>query len=257
MLKYLLYPIALLRILFIIILLIIVVIPYFLLSRIFKNTPERAFYIRRQWVKVARLIMGLKITYETQAHSKPVLYVCNHRSFSDPLVFAGYLDAFVIAKAEVADLPLISTGAELTGIIYVKRDDKKSRTAVREKMIEVLLSGYSVLVYPEGTTSGYKTTLPYKAGTFIEAAKHGIPVVPVVQEYKSKKDLWVNSSMVAHHFKQFSSIFTTCWLAVGPELRSDDGIELKEKAEKWTNDKIAEIHQSWGTDFLKPDPELV
>ncbi len=238
-------------------LLIIVVIPYVLLSRFIDNTPERAFFIRRQWVKVARYIMGLKITYEPRDHSKPVLYVCNHRSFSDPLVFARHLEAFVIAKAEVANLPLISTGAELTGIIYVKRDDKKSRTAVREKMIEVLLSGQNVLVYPEGTTNGSKTTLPYKAGTFLEAAKHNISIVPVVQEYKSPKDLWVNSGMVAHHFKQFSSLLTPCWLAVGPELRSEDGIYLRDEAEKWTNKKIAEIHETWGSDFLKAAPEQV
>ncbi|MBK7700798.1 MAG: hypothetical protein IPJ39_19750 [Saprospiraceae bacterium] len=39
----------------------------------------------------------------------------------------------MIAKAEVAGYPIINKGAELTGVIWVDRNDQSSRTATRTK----------------------------------------------------------------------------------------------------------------------------
>ncbi len=251
----LLYPfffiLALLRA-FILALSLVIVIPlYIFITKLFiENSPEVAFKIRRTWVKFAQLVLG--ISYEvtgTQLKDQNALYVSNHRSFSDPLIIASEVDAYVIAKAEVANLPLISTGAEMTGVLYVKRENKDSRNAVRELMNEVLKDNKNVLVFPEGTTKGDLNTLPYKKGTFIEAAKHGFNVVPIVLEYKRNKDLWFNSSLIAHHFKQFGRPFTKVKLHFGPAMNSDDGLQLAEDAEKWSNRTIIDIHKNWNSDF--------
>lgn len=242
--------IATLRALLLIISLIIVLPPYIIITKFFiENTPERAFCIRRKWVKFGRIVLGISVEVEGKQADTHALYVCNHRSFSDPLVLAGFVDAYVIAKAEVANLPLISKGAEMTGVIYVKRDNKSSRSAVREKMVQVLLEEKNVIVYPEGTTHNGLFPIPYKKGTFIEAAKNKIPVVPVVLEYKRKKNLWFNSGMISHHFKQFGRFTTKCKMIIGEPIYDDDGLKLAERAEKWTQKKILEIHESWDSDF--------
>lgn len=243
---------ASLRAVILIISLIIVVPSYLLLMKLgYENTPSRAFKLRRTWVSFARFILGISCTVKGKPYEGTALYVCNHRSFSDPLLLVGYVDAYVIAKAEVSNLPLIGKGAEMTGVIYVKRENKNSRTAVRERMVEVLLEGKNVIVYPEGTTNGNMKTLPYKKGTFSEAAINEIPVVPVVLEYKRRKNLWFKTGMFTHHFKQFGRLTTSCFMEIGPAMRNADGLKLAEEVEEWTNKKILEIHSTWNSDFNK------
>lgn len=241
--------IALIRAIILILGLVIFLVPYITITFFIENTPKRAFWVRRQYVRFAKIVLGISAEVTGEPHDSNALYVCNHRSFADPLVLAEYVNAFVVAKAEVSNLPLISRGAEMTGLIYVKREDKNSRTAVREKIIEVLLSGQNILIYPEGTVNEKLDPLPYKKGTFIEAAKQGIPVVPVVLEYKKEKDLWHNSGMIAHHFKQFGRLTTQCKLIIGPAMSDADGLVLCEKAEAWTREKILEIHKDWDSYF--------
>jgi len=251
MLKPFYFILATIRALIIIFSLIIILPIYILATKLFvENTPELAFKIRRTWVRFAKFVLGIscEVTGEP-LRDQNALYVCNHRSFSDPVIIAAELDAYVIAKAEVGNLPLISTGAEMTGILYVKRDQKDSRSAVRALMTEVLLDKKNVLVFPEGTTKDQLDTLPYKKGTFIEAAKNGITVVPIALEYKRKKDLWFQSGLFAHHFKQFGRLTTKAKLHFGPALQNEDGLVLADQAEKWTNDTIKQIHTDWDSYF--------
>lgn len=218
---------------------------------LFKNTIDRAYRLRRLYVKIACFILGVNLKTEGHANTRPAIYVSNHRSLSDPLITVQFLDAFIIAKAEVSKLPLISSGAKLTGILFVQRESKDSRTAVRQKMIETLQSGENILVYPEGTVNHLNHPLPYRPGTFVTASKLGIPVVPIVLEYKKQKDLWHNRSMVGHFFHQFGWPLTHAKLSFGPPMSNEDPDQLKKSVEKWTIEKIDEMHKGWKSTFDK------
>lgn len=203
-------------------------------------------------MKFAIPILGLKLEMKGKVHDKAALYVCNHRTLSDPFALAYFLDAFVIAKAEVDNIPLLNKGAKITGIIYVKRESKDSRKATRQAMIDTVKSGLNVLVYPEGTTNGELKTLPYKPGTFVEAARNGLPIVPVVIEYKTKWDLWIDEGTAKQWFKQFWKLRTECKMIIGDAIFSDDFEYLREKVENWSNAEILSIHQNWeGSHFYK------
>jgi len=235
---------------FLVVLVMVIWVSAYVVSLIFtKHTKARAFNLRRSFSKIAVPILGIRTIYKGEPIDEPALYVSNHRSFPDPMINCIPINAFVIAKAEVADMPVISKGAELTGVIYVKRENKSSRTATRDKMVEVLKSGYNVLVYPEGTVNTAAVTLPFKKGTFIEAAKHGIPVVPIAMEYRDELDLWYKSHFVTQMFRQFGKRKTEVKMEIGPPLRSDDGIALSEMAEEWINKKILEMNTGWSNVF--------
>lgn len=250
LLKPFLYLLALIRLLLLIIPMALFLAIYGILSSIFfKNTIERAFWLRRFYVKYACFILGIRNKVEGKATAKPAIYISNHRSLSDPLITSKYIDAFIIAKAEVENIPLISTGAKVTGILFVKRESKQSRSAVREKMKETLLSRQNILVYPEGTVNHLATPLPYRPGTFATSCQLDIPVVPVILEYKKQKDLWYNRGMIAHYFHQFGWPLTHSKLHIGPPMIDSDPIILKEKVEKYTKDKIAEMHKDWNSVF--------
>lgn len=240
---------AFIRIILIVVSLFVFVIPLLIVDKLVELSPKTAFKVRRAWAKLAKAILGIRVQIEGQPYEGTALYVSNHRSFSDPLIIANYLDAFVIAKAEVADLPLLSTGAEKTGIIYVKRDSQKSRSSVKLTMVKTLLEGKNVLVFPEGTTNDKRELLPYKKGTFFEAAQNGIPVVPIVLEYKSKKDLWFDRGIFKHHFIQFGKLFTTTKLEIGPPFRNEDGDAMRQEIEAWSADTVTKMHKNWGSQF--------
>lgn len=211
-----------------------------------KHTPERAFRLRRRWIKWAAMpIMNIKVEVKGEANYQPALYVSNHRSFSDPVVNCAFINAFVIAKAEIADYPIINKGAEATGVMWVKRDSMKSRSSTRQAMLDTLLSGYNVLVYPEGTVGVTPKTLKFSKGTFAECAKHGIAVVPVATEYRHSKDMWQNTSFPAHYFKQFAAWRTECKMTIGPAISDEDGIALKDKAQAWIDTELENMQKGW------------
>jgi 1-acyl-sn-glycerol-3-phosphate acyltransferase len=226
---------------------------FYFLSLIFsKHTKERAFRLRKNWLKIALRILNVNVDKTGDSHNEPALYVCNHRSFSDPLVVLRFLDAFVIAKAEVENYPVINQGAELTGIVYVDRNNKNSREATRQKMVEVIQEGYNVLVYPEGTVGKNIGTLPFKKGTFMEAAQYGIPVVPIAVEYKSNKDLWLIPNLLKHYLQQFSKWKTEVKCKFGPAICSEDGNLLHKDAHKWINQELQKMQTNW-SEFVKTD----
>jgi 1-acyl-sn-glycerol-3-phosphate acyltransferase len=220
---------------------------YYLVTRPFlKHTPERAFALRRSWLKnVAFRVLNFKVTVEGRPFDKSALYVSNHRSFSDPLILCRYLDAFIVAKAEVMKYPIINLGAELTGVLYVKREDKISRSDVRDNMTKVMRQGYNILIYPEGTIGRYSYTLPFKEGAFKETVTQGFSVFPVAIEYKDQRDIWIYANFLTQYLHQFSKWKTEVKLSFGSEIIENDGAKAKEKARDWINKELVTMQKDW------------
>jgi 1-acyl-sn-glycerol-3-phosphate acyltransferase len=221
---------------------------------IFKeHTPARAFAFRKHWLKyIGFPVLNIDVKVEGKVADEPAIYVCNHRSFVDPVVLCGTLDAYVIAKAEIANYPIINKGAEITGVLYVKREDKASRNSVRDLMIETVKKGHNVLVFPEGTVGVKKGTLDFRPGTFFEAAENNIPIVPVAVEFKSEKDLWLIPNFLKLFLSQFSKWKTEAKLSFGPPLKNSDGEFLRSESQKWVNEKLSQMHENWSdVDYSK------
>jgi len=197
-------------------------------------------------------VLNIKVQLQGKVAEGAALYVCNHRSFLDPAVISKYLDAFVIAKAEIADYPIINKGAEVTGVIWVRRDSQDSRVATRKAYVDTLQAGYNVLVYPEGTVSIEPTSLDFKKGTFHEAAKHGFKVVPVAIEYRDKKDLWSIASLLKYYIQQCSTWSTHVKLHFGEPLSAADGAELHDQAYQWINKEMHTMQTGWSRAWDKP-----
>ena len=214
------------------------------------HTKTRALNLRENFLKYITIpIFNIHIIKTGNPHAEPGLYVCNHRSFTDPMVICRYLKGFVIAKAEVAGYPIINKGAELTGVIWVDRNDQSSRTATRDKMVETIQAGYNVIVLPEGTVGTHKTTLPFKKGTFLEAAENNIPVTPIALEFRSPKDLWIKEKFVPQYFYQYSKWKTEVKIHFGEPISHHDGLYLHSHTQKWINEQILIMQQDWSNAF--------
>jgi 1-acyl-sn-glycerol-3-phosphate acyltransferase len=172
----------------------------------------------------------------------PYIFIGNHRSYLDPIVSLKDVPAMPVAKAEVSSWPLIGYGGKVTGIMYVKRESKSSRAAVMEAMRNSLQMGYSVLVYPEGTTHTDPQTMPFKGGAFNLAAKEGIPIVPMALDYLDLGDAWVgNDTFIPHFIHCFGKKKTFVKIRYGEPLAADDLNFLMDASKTWIDATMRDI----------------
>jgi len=190
-------------------------------------------------------MLGFKIDKDIRISKEPALYISNHRGLLDFFVVLRYVNAFVVSKAEVQNIPIFAPAASRTGVIFVKRENKESRGATRKAIVDTILKGGNVLVFPEGTTNALQTTMEFKRGTFEEAAKNGFPVVPISIEYKSERDLWKEGSTWKMFVSQFGKWRTHCKLRFGEPLYSDDPIVLLNSTKQWIDDQMLDIQEGW------------
>ena len=249
--KVLLYILAIIRGILAFGLMALFILAYGLSCIFIPHTKNRALKLRENYLKYIGIpILNIDIDVIGKPIDTPALYVSNHRSFSDPAVACRYLRAFVLAKAEVASYPIINKGAELTGVIWVNRGNQVSRSTARSKLVETIKSGYNILLYPEGTVGIHRETLPFRVGSFIEAAENKIPVVPIAIEYMSPKDLWIKEKFVPQYLYQFSKWKTKVNLRFGEPIYSTDGNELCQQSYLWINEQLKDIQKDWKGQFL-------
>ena len=112
---------------------------------------------------------------------RPAIYIFNHQSLLDAMVLAHLLrqDVVPLCKREMATNPLLGPLLRQVDTIFVDREDRDQR-AVLKRALEVLQSGRSLVIAPEGTRSTLGNIQPFKMGAFVLAKKARVPVVPIV-----------------------------------------------------------------------------
>jgi len=195
-------------------------------------------------------IEGIQLVEKIGEITVPVaLVVSNHRSLIDPVIQAAFIDAHIIAKDAVGNLPVIGKGAKMTGIVFVKRERLKSRLAARNATKELLEKEINVLVYAEGTTGTNKTTNGFKPGTFAIATELGIPVVPVAIEYPNKEDFWTSGGMGAQLMRQTGKWRTKAKLRIGDPIYGTDPKTLMNETKAWIDGNLVEMQHDWSEMF--------
>lgn len=111
-------------------------------------------------------ILGFQIrTHGERVASGPVLYACNHTSYSDISILGALLPASFVAKAEVAGWPFFGSLAKLQRTVFVDRRPAKA-TVQRDEMVRRLEEGDNLILFPEGTSSDGNAVLPFKSALF-------------------------------------------------------------------------------------------
>ncbi|MEH6517622.1 MAG: HAD-IB family hydrolase [Halioglobus sp.] len=118
---------------------------------------------------------------ENLNRKEPAIFIFNHQSLLDAFVLAHLLREDVVAfcKKEVADTPLLGPLMRQVETIFVDRDEK-NQSAVLQQALEVLASGRSLVIAPEGTRSTLGNVQAFKHGAFFLAKKARVPIVPIV-----------------------------------------------------------------------------
>jgi len=107
------------------------------------------------------------------------LVVANHLSWIDVVALGAVAPVRMIAKAEVADWPVIGPLAARTGALFVDRARISGLPAVVADTAAALRAGALVGVFPEGTTWCGVAAGPFRRAPFQAALDARVPVRPV------------------------------------------------------------------------------
>jgi len=238
---------------------IIVVLTLLALHLVGNRNMDIRLKIRRTWCKVAIGVLGVrKKVRGTIPKGGPYLFVCNHRSSLDPMFILSDVLAYPIAKYEVKSWPLIGVGAELSGILYVNKSNKESKNQTKDGIYNHLKSGNNIVLFPEGKTHGEHLTIQYKKGSFEQAARAGIPVVPIAIEYMDQRDYWRHIMNFAQHFLlRFGKPVTHLELSYGEAYYDPDPLKMLNYSQQFANKEINNIRSTSGVSIKTSSRNLV
>lgn len=129
-------------------------------------------------------LSGVKLTVKGEENilkDQPALYVFNHRGFFDILACyttAPYPTAFV-SKIEIEKIPMVSLWMKYMNCLFLDREDIRKGMQTILQGIELLKSGTSIYIAPEGKRNTGEELLEFHEASFKLAEKSKCAVVPV------------------------------------------------------------------------------
>lgn len=176
-----------------------------LLINLFDPSGSSFHRIAAWWGRLSAKIFGITIEVtgrENYSTEKNYLVVSNHAGMADiPLLLGAMnLDLRFMAKEELGKIPLLGRALRQAGYVMIKRGQNRAALQSLSAATEVLKSGHSLHIFPEGTRSATGELLPFKRGAFRVARKGGAPVLPVTiigsHLITPKKSLKINKGTI-------------------------------------------------------------
>lgn len=152
----------------------------------FKNPPREKLprYIQAFCRKMAGSF-GIKVVQVEPVEQHHGLWASNHVSWMDIPTVGTVSPAFFLSKAEIGEWPIFGKLAYAAGTVFIKRGSGDAGS-VASQIADFLKKGYSVMFFPEATTTNGRS-IKRIHGTLLQAAIDAdVPVRPLVLAYVNK-----------------------------------------------------------------------
>ena len=159
----------------------IVLVPLHYLWRLFRlGSPWPWLFL-----SIAARCAGARVKRLGTPLKRDVFYVANHVSWIDICAMGATSGTAFVAKAEIADSPLIGWLARINRTVFVKREDKMNVAEQINELRDALADNWAVTIFPEATTSDGHSLLPFKTSMLkvLEPPPLGVLVQPVHINY--------------------------------------------------------------------------
>jgi 1-acyl-sn-glycerol-3-phosphate acyltransferase len=113
------------------------------------------------------------------------LMVANHMGFIDILFLASQIPMTFVTSVEMRDTPFLGWITDMGGCLYVERRSRSSILRELEHIAQALKEGFRIVLYPESVSTNGEQVLPFKRTLLMSAAMAGVPIQPVVVNFKS------------------------------------------------------------------------
>lgn len=137
------------------------------------------------FLRCAARVCGARVKVHGTHLKRDVFFIANHVSWVDILALAGASGTAFVAKAELAEAPVVGWLASLNRTVFVKREHRMGVAEQINALKEALVDNWSVTVFPEGTTTDGQSLLPFKTSmlSVLEPPPPGVLVQPVILDY--------------------------------------------------------------------------
>lgn len=142
------------------------------------------YYPGRLWARVIIRLFLLPVRVEgrenlEKGHS--YIFVANHQGAFDIFLIYGFLNRNFkwMMKSELRKIPFVGVACEKAHHIFVYRHGSKHIHDAVDRGREVLQSGMSLVVFPEGSRTRTGEMAPFKKGAFVLADELQLPIVPL------------------------------------------------------------------------------
>ncbi len=112
------------------------------------------------------------------------LVVANHLSYVDVLVLASLSPSVFVTSVELRNTLLLGQLARLSGSLFVERRKASGLRQEIDAITAVLNQGFSVALFPEGTTFNGDHVHPFKQSLLDAAVKADCGILPVCIRYQ-------------------------------------------------------------------------
>jgi 1-acyl-sn-glycerol-3-phosphate acyltransferase len=162
-------------------------------------SPRRS---AQAWARRTLRLLGVETRLAAPIPFGAQVWVSNHLSWMDPLVYLSLRPSMALAKAEVADYPCIGHGARSLGLRFVDRADLFSRAAALRGMVRDLHAGEAFLLFPEGTTTTGDHLATLHEGGLRMAYRLGVRLLPLRIASPDSHYPWIGDDSLLPHLQR-------------------------------------------------------
>ncbi|MCG8293422.1 lysophospholipid acyltransferase family protein [Pseudomonas entomophila] len=141
---------------------------------------------RQSWTRLfmGRLVAALpfEVRVVGALPQRPMLWVCNHVSWTDIPLLGMLTPLSFLSKAEVRHWPVAGWLAEKAGTLFIRRGGGDAQR-LREQIAGQLGQARPLLIFPEGTTTDGRSLRTFHGRLLAGAIDQGAPVQPVAIQY--------------------------------------------------------------------------
>ncbi len=181
------------------------------------------------------------------------LLVANHLSYLDIILLAALRPCVFVSKSEVRAWPIFGQCASLGSTIFVDRTRRGEVAGVAAQMRAALAEDLLIVLFPEGTSSGGTSVLPFRSSLLEPALQLGCPVTATAISYRLEQGsvpdeicYWRDMTLLPHLLNVWSKPVIRATLRSGvARVRGGDRKSLAVEL----HDEVAALHSASTREF--------
>ncbi len=136
---------------------------------------------------LALIVFGVRVHVKRRERSNTRdtgrLVISNHVSYIDILVISSLAPSVFITSEELKNTPLLGMLARFGGSLFVERRKRSGLKKEIADISKVLCENFSIVLFPEGTTSNGEGVSHFKNSLFDAAVSAGVDILPLCLRY--------------------------------------------------------------------------
>ena len=135
-------------------------------------------------LSIMNTVLGAKIKVvgaENIPEQRPLVFISNHQGHMDSSVLHAVIpvQTSFISIVSALTIPIMRTWMKEMRCLFMDRSNMHQSAQCILDAIELVKSGYNMVIFPEGRTSGGTQMNEFKRGSFQLAFRTGAPIVPI------------------------------------------------------------------------------